>query len=161
MSLLNFDATSVDSAAPYDVIPAGEYLSCVVDSQVKTTKAGNGEYLELVFEVMEGQYKGRKVWQRVNIKNPNPKAEAAAKRELSSLCKAVGVLNVQYSEVLHNIPLMVQLQVEEGSNGYGPQNRVKSYGSAGSTAPAQTPAPAAISAAAASSSVPVWKRPSA
>ena len=139
-------------------MPVGEYLSTIVSSTVKTTKAGTGQYLELVFELLEGEFKGRKIWQRINFNNPNPKAEAVAKRELSTLCRALGVLNVQHSELLHNIPVVVQLQIDEGANGYGPQNRVKTYSPANgatTTSVAASETPAANSSG---DAVPVWKR---
>lgn len=163
MALLNFDATTVEPSSSLSVLPAGPYLGCIVDSQVKTTKAGNGQYLEIVFEVMEGEHKGRKVWQRINYVNPNPKAQAVAKRELANLCMALGIMHVQHSEIFHNIPLVVQLEIEEGTNGYGPSNRIKSYSSAQSKAQ-----PAATSAISVNTtvnptdeSIPVWKRKSA
>ncbi len=157
MALLNFDASNYDPAPAYDVLPVGEYLSTIVSSAVKSTKAGTGQYLELVFELIEGEFKGRKIWQRINFNNPNPKAEAAAKRELSTLCRALGVLNVQHSELLHNIPVIVQLQIEDGTNGYGPQNRVKTYSAANSISATPATNQEAHSASA-GESVPVWKR---
>lgn len=161
MALLNFDATTVEPNASLSVVPAGEYLGCIVDSQVKSTKAGNGQFLELVFEIVHGEHQGRKIWQRINFKNPNPKAEAVAKRELANLCKALGILHVQHSEVLHNIPLMVQIEVEEGSNGYGPSNRIKSYSPGKGKTQTSVGAEGAITTTAADATVPVWKRKSA
>jgi hypothetical protein len=165
MAILNFDASTYDPSPSFDVLPVGKYLATIVDSKVKPTKAGTGEYLELVFEIAEGEFINRKIWQRINFRNPSPKAEAAAKRDLSTLCRAVGVLNVQQSEYLHNIPVVIDLQIEESTNGYAPQNRIKTYSSASesntaapATPRATTSAVIANAANAASASVPPWKR---
>jgi len=37
---------------------------------MKPTKTGSGTYLELTFQVIEGQYKNRLLWSRLNLSNP-------------------------------------------------------------------------------------------
>ena len=39
----------------FDVLPMGDYTLVVVDSQVKPTKDGSGEYLNCEMEVVDGQ----------------------------------------------------------------------------------------------------------
>lgn len=161
MAQLNFDANNVEPSESFDVLPKGKYLCMAVASQIKPTKSGTGEYLEITFEVLDGHGKGRKIWERLNIRNANKKAEEISQRALSALCRAVGVLNLQDTDQLHNIPVMLEVDIEE-REGYSPQNRVKGYISSGSSAPvasspalrqAAVPAPAPAAAAA-----PVWKR---
>ena len=69
-NLNNFDARAVEPIAEFEPIPAGKYLTAISTSEMKDTKNGNGSYLELEFAVLEGQYKGRKLWARLNLKNP-------------------------------------------------------------------------------------------
>ena len=66
-----------------------------------------------------------------------------AKRELSSICHATGVLRPKCKEELHNIPMIVHVVQVEGRNGI--QNEIKGWkakeGAAQSAAPApSTPA---------------------
>ena len=107
MVQLNFNANEVDPAVDFEALPAGKYLAAVTESGMKATKNGSGQYLELVFEVVEGPYKGRKLWERLNLQNPNQTAEAIAKGKLSSLCRAVGVMAPRDSMELHNLPLTI------------------------------------------------------
>jgi len=74
MSTLNFDANTVEPSTGFDPIPAGKYPAVIIESEMKTTKSGTGRYLELTFEVIDGEYHGRKVWARLNLENPNSTA---------------------------------------------------------------------------------------
>jgi len=164
MASIHFDASTVDPADTFDVLPKGKYLAMAVASQIKPTKSGTGDYLEITFEVIDGQAKGRKIWERLNIHNSNKKAEEISQRQLSSLCRAIGVMNLVDTDQLHNIPVVLEIGIEE-RDGYDPQNRVKSYSAAGgapapvASSPAlRAAAPAAPAAPAASSGTPVWKK---
>ena len=73
-NLHGFNANDVEPEFGFEAIPAGHYLAAISDSQMKVTKTGNGEYLELTFQVIEGQYKNRRVWSRLNLNNPSQQA---------------------------------------------------------------------------------------
>ena len=107
VELNGFDANEVDPMLEFEPIPAGRYLAVIVASKDKDTKSGNGSYLELEFEVLEGEYRGRKLWSRLNLHNPSQKAVEIAQAELSSICRAVGVMTPKESADLHNIPLLI------------------------------------------------------
>lgn len=156
----HFDATQVAPREDFSPIPVGEYSAHIVDSDVKPTKNNTGHYAELEFEVTAGEFKGRKVWARLNLDNPNPKAVEIAQRELSAICHAVGVLQVTDTQQLHYKPLVIRVDIEE-RDGYSPQNVIKAYkaapggqGNAPATG-AATAAPAATSASP-SSAAPPW-----
>jgi hypothetical protein len=61
MGNLDFNANTVEPATDFEPIPAGKYVAAVVASEMKPTKAGTGNYLELTFEVLEGEFKGRMI----------------------------------------------------------------------------------------------------
>ena len=92
MAQLDFDASSVQPLDVYEAIPAGEYEAVITDSEMKANKSNTGMFLELKTEIISGDYSGRKLTARLNLKNPSVKAVEMAKRELSSICHAVGVL---------------------------------------------------------------------
>lgn len=162
MAFINFNAETVEPAAAYDVLPKGKYLCMAIASELKATKNGTGEYLQITFEVIDGPYKGRKVFERLNIRNQNKTAEDIAQRALSALCHAVGVLNLQDSDQLHNIPVVLDISIDEPKGDYEAQNRVKGYSSAGGGAAPRAAAPAAAApapaAAAPAAGKPVWKK---
>ena len=74
MATLNFNANEVEPALEFEAIPAGKYLAVITASEIKATQSGSGSYLELTFEVIEGEYRARKLWARLNLDNPNPVA---------------------------------------------------------------------------------------
>lgn len=128
MSLLHgFDANQVDPNVEFEPIPAGKYLAMIIDSEEKVTRAGSGSYLQLTFQILEGEYKGRFVWARLNLNNPNATAVQIAKAELSALCRAVGVMTPQDPADLHNLPLIISVRCKKrpDSDEYG--NEIKGY----------------------------------
>lgn len=123
---LNFDATQVQPTSTFDPLPNGTYRMHVTESEVKPTRNGSGQYLQLVWEVIDGDFKGRKVWDRLNIENANQTAKEIALRSLSAICHAAGVLKLSHSTQLHHKPVMVKLVVKQDA-GYEPRNEVKGY----------------------------------
>jgi hypothetical protein len=149
----SFDATTVAPREDFSALPAGEYLAQIVDSDMKPTKANNGQYAELTFEVMEGDCKGRRVWARLNLDNPNPKAVEIAQRDLSAICRAAGKLQIRDTQELHYKPMVIRVEVSR-REGYADSNEIKAYKASGN-APAQSSAAAATNSA---DSTPPWQR---
>lgn len=141
MSLLNFNAEEVAPSAGFDAIPAGKYQVVVTESEMKPTKSGTGQYLELTFEVIEGEFKGRKLWSRLNLENPNEQAVAIARADLSAICRAVNVLRPRDSAELHNLPLVISVRCRKNPESDELVNEIKGYEArSGGFAPAQAPA---------------------
>lgn len=162
MALLGFDATTVQpDTGQLDPIPAGWYIVSMDESDVKPTNDGLGARLAVRFVVLDGQYAGRKIYSGFNIRNANPVAQEIAFKQLSALAHAVGVLNVQDSAQLHNIPLKVRVKIKPPKDGYEAQNEITAYkninedvgGATASTAPVPG-APSAPSIPAAPSAPP-------
>lgn len=154
-----FDATQVEPNAPFEVIPAGDYTVQITASSMEQNKAGTGSYLKLELEIVDGQQAGRKIFDRLNLDNPNAQAVEIAQRTLSSICHAVGVLSVSDSEDLHMRPMIAKVKVEPRSDRPGEfSNSIGGYkpvtGSGQGQQAASKPAPAKPAAA---SSAP-WKR---
>lgn len=121
-----YDATSGETMGESSPLPAGEYVAAIVKSEYREAKSGNGNaYINLEFEVLDGQYQGRRFWTMLNLWNHNQTAVEIAQRELNSICHAVGKLRVSDSEQLHNIPMLVRLAVKTDS--YGEKNETKGY----------------------------------
>ena len=141
MALLNFDANTVAPSAPLEPIPAWWYNVSIVGSEMKPTKTQGNAYLELELQVIDGQYAGRKVFDRLNLHNTNAVAAEIAYRTLSAICHATGVIQVADSQQLHGIPLQAQVSLREGrtegEKTYGPSNEVKGYKALENAAPAQ------------------------
>lgn len=149
-NLRGFDANTVEPVSGFDPIPAGKYLAVIADSQMKLTKSGNGSYLELAFQIIEGPYMNRMVWARLNLDNPSEPARKIAQSELSAICRAVGVLAPNDSVELHNLPLVIHVRCKKRSDTGELANEIKGY------SPRETPS--SHNVAAATSNTPPWKR---
>jgi hypothetical protein len=148
MSTLNFNAHEVDPATIFDPIPAGKYIAVITESEMKPTKTGNGHFLELTLEVVEGEYKGRKVWARLNLDNPNQTAVKIAQSELSAICRAVNVMQPQDSVELHNLPMEITVKCRKREDADEITNEIKGYAERGASANPSAPAEQAKSSAA-------------
>ncbi len=153
MALLTSNANEVEPHAPFEVIPAGKYNAVIVESEMKATRAGTGRYLKLVFEITDGEYAGRKLFASINLENPNQDAVRIGRAELSAVCHAVNVLDLQDTVQLHNLPMVISVRVKKNQDGE-PTNEVRGYEAA---AIVRTPtAPPAAQPRPAASATPPW-----
>jgi hypothetical protein len=91
-NLNGFNAHEVEPSTSFDPLPAGKYIAAITGSETKPTKNGDGNYLQLEFTILDGEYKDRKVWDRLCLNHPNPQTVKIARGNLSALCRAVGVM---------------------------------------------------------------------
>lgn len=149
--LRGFDANQVEPSADFEPIPAGKYEAVITESEMKPTKAGTGHYLQLTFQVIEGEFKNRFLWARLNLDNPNATAVQIARAELSAICRAVGVMAPNDSTELHNLPLVISVKCKKRDDTGELTNEIKGYSKK------ESEPPAAVAATA--NSTPPWKRP--
>jgi len=147
MAALNFNAAEVEPQQSFDALPPGRYEVIISESEMKDTKAGTGQYLQLTFDVIGGQHNGRKLWSRLNLVNPNATAVGIAERELSAICHCVGIITPSDSEELHDRPLIVDVIQELNPMSGQQTNRIKGYSQADGSPAAGKPAPKAKPAA--------------
>jgi len=135
-----FDANTINPNTAFEPLPAGWYNVMITDSEMKQTKAGTGYYLQLTLQVLDGQYANRKLFERLNLVNPNPTAQEIAQQTLSAICHATGVLQITDSVQLHNKPMAVKTTVKHDEQ-YGDKNEIKGYKAteAQQAPPAQAP----------------------
>jgi hypothetical protein len=124
---LNFDATTVEPDAGFETIPPGWYNVAIDESTMKPTKDGAGSYLELRFNVLDGQYANRKLYTRLNLKNANVQTVEIAQKQLSAICHAVKVLRPQKSEELHGLPLKGKVKIRPAQGDYEASNEFTAY----------------------------------
>ena len=156
----SFDATSVEPTTPYELLPAGTYRAQIVESEMRVTKNGMGRFLWLMLDILDGEHKGRKLFDQLNLVNPNPTTVEIAQRTLSAICHATGKLQVNDSEELHLIPLTIQVKVKPPKNGYGESNAISYLPPERGAAPPRSARPAsdADTAAPAKMASAPWKK---
>ncbi len=129
MSKLSFDANKVKPQVALDPFPAGWYNAHVTKTDLKPTpgKAGKaaGKRLEIEFTILDGDYKGRKVFDGFNLENANPVAAQIGNEQLSAVCHATGVFKVTDTAQLHGKPLQLKVGYEGEHDGYDARNNYK------------------------------------
>jgi len=150
-NLNGFDANEVEPTTTFEPLPAGKYLAAITESEMKPTKSGSGSYLQLTFTILEGEYKNRVLWARLNLNNPNATAVKIARGELSAICRAVGVLQPRDSVDLHNLPLVITVKLKKRDDTGELTNEIKGYARKDAANGQQPQAPV-------TDNTPPWKR---
>jgi len=143
----SFDATSVEPTTAYELLPAGKYRAQIVESEMRVTRNGMGQFLWLMIDILDGEHKGRKIFDQLNLVNPNPTTVEIAQRTLSAICHATGKMHVSDSEELHLIPMTIQVKIKPPKNGYGESNAIAYLPPEQVGAPARAVKPAVTPAA--------------
>lgn len=106
MVALNFNRESVAPNVALEPVPSGQYTVAITNSVEKPTKNGLGAYLELEMTIQGGEFNGRKIFDRLNIRNPNEQTMEIAYRTLSSILYVTGVPAMQDTQQLHGRPFI-------------------------------------------------------
>lgn len=141
-----YDANA-EAQQQFDPLPTGDYPAQIVDSDMKPTKKNDGHFLELEYDVIDGPCKGRKVWVRLNLDNPNAKAVEIANRQFASIREATGVANPRDSQELHYKPHTIRVEFIKAGTTKGTKtydrdaNEVKAWSKLGDDIPGFDDAP--------------------
>lgn len=115
-----FDPNSVEPAKDFDVLPPGKYSVLIESAEVKQTKAGTGHYLGLVLLVVDGPCKNRKLFDNINLQNPNVQCEEIGRRTYAALCLAVGLSATDATQLVNKV-VIAHVKVKND------QNNVRTY----------------------------------
>ena len=166
MAQLHFNAETVAPDAGFTPLPAGIYTTMITDSEVKLTRSG-GEMAVFTLQVVDGQFAGRKVFARINVRNQSAEAERIGQSQLSALCHAAGVLQLVDTAQLHGKVVRARVKIRKDATGqYGDSNEVNGFEAVGGAQPPSAPAytapalaqPATSAPAPAGAATPPWKR---
>jgi hypothetical protein len=131
MTQFNHTVNPDEQEDVFDIVPAGEYVAVIEESSIVANKQGTGEILKLTYQVIDGPFKGRKIFNNLNIKHSgsekSAQTEAIARKSLNSICVAVGLQGtITDTTQLHDKPLKVDVKVSESAE-YGKQNKIKKH----------------------------------
>lgn len=157
MPSFNFDAsahqpTETPRRGP---LTPGMYQVMVVDSEIKQTQAGTGEYIALKLQVVDGEHSGRWIWDNLNIRNPNKTAEDIARNQLQMLCLAAGVTKMTNTEQLHDRPVLASVELDRKDPS---RNRVVGYAALSAAQTPRATKPASATPESAKSAARPWER---
>ena len=98
------------------LIPPSKYQGMFVTSELKPTKDGNGQFLEMKALITQGEYRDTEFIERLNLINQNATAVKIAYETLAKIAKAVGFAQIPSdSSDLHNKPLLLVIKTEKGT----------------------------------------------
>ena len=142
----------------FEPLPAGWYSATISQSELKDTKAGNGQYIKLRYDITGPTHQGRVVFGNLNIKNASTKAEEIGRQQLGEIMRAIGLAKVTDTDQLIGGNLGIKLVVKTGEYA---GNEIKGYkslgvGSPAAVAPFKPVGPAA--GAAPAKSAPPWAK---
>lgn len=134
-----YNAAEMPESQSFEPVPAGWYTARVANAEVKQTRAGNGSYISVRFDVTGPSHEGRVIFTNINISNPNPKAEEIGHQQLGELMRAINLGTLQDTDQLIGGACQIKVKIRR-SEEYGDQNEVQAY-KATSGSPAPGPAP--------------------
>jgi len=128
MARFGFDPNEYkDQVNNFSPVPRGIYKLKAIEAEEFDTRAGDGTYIRVVFEVVDGDYARRKIFQNFNINNPSEQAQDIGRGQVYAWRMACNRPTAEDSDQLLEIPFMGAVDVEEGKGGYGPQNRIRRF----------------------------------
>lgn len=109
---LNEELEAVEMNTSYDPLPAGTYNVTIIGAENKETNAKNGWYIKLTLEVADGRYQGRRLWENMNYRNPNPMTEEIGKRTLKTVMAHCNIGELRSTDQFlgHSLPVQVTLK---------------------------------------------------
>jgi len=126
-SLDGFDANTVEPSKSFGLIPKSDYDAMIVESEKKTTNAGDGEYIKLTFQICSGEFINRKLWLNLNLWNKNAEAQTIAKGQLSAICRAVGIMTPKDTTELHNKPMKISIGTRKNKQSGDLENNINGF----------------------------------
>lgn len=146
----NFDANQVAPAQPgMTVYPPGWYTVRIIEQELKSAKEKpQNQFLELKYEILDGEQAGRHIFDRWNLVNDDPTAVRIGYATMSSVCRVTGQFQIQHTAQLNGHPFRIKLRVqppETGRDGkeYPAKNRIVEYGNMQGLGPDGKPSSAA------------------
>ena len=125
----------------FEPIPDGIYKVGLEKVEIKTTRKGDGKYLNCMFSIIKGDHKFEKwkLFDMFNLENKSERAVEISRSRLAEMLMAAGfseeaaesaVLTALTSltevEEALSVPILVEVYTKE-QEGYKPQNKIKKY----------------------------------
>ena len=130
MAKFGFDSSEVDlndmPSGSYEPIPPGDYVLSATEAVEKTTKSG-GEMIAVTFEVVKGEFEGRKIWNNFNTRNASEVAQRIGRQQLVFWATACGKPDCDDTDKLIDKPFKASVGIDKGTGGYADSNVVKSF----------------------------------
>lgn len=138
---ITLDSLPQAPQADYAPIPDGWYDATIGSAEVKQTKAGNGAYISVRYNITGPAHGGRVIFGNVTTRNVNPKAEEIGRQHIGEIMRATGLSKLGDTDQLVGASLKIKVTTSKSAE-YGDKNEVKGWRPSGNGAPAPAAAPA-------------------
>lgn len=108
-------------------LPAGWYDVHAKASDLKSTKSGDGTYINLQLLVDGPSHAGRSLWAKLNITNKNQKAEEIGRAQLRTICEAAGIEEISDTDQLVGARFACKVVVIDSNWQGEPDNEIKGF----------------------------------
>ncbi len=115
-----------DGAPTRSLLPDGKYVVQVIKSEIKSTKAGDGSYINMTLKVLKGDKAGKMLWKMITLSNPSAQAEEIGQKQIYILNRICGLKRLEDTEQYHGVPMMVEVYTKK-SEGYPDKNEIASF----------------------------------
>jgi hypothetical protein len=104
--------------------PPGEFMVRIESTEIKDTKAGDGQYILVTMMGLDGDMAGREIIDRINFNNPNPLAVEIAQRTMGQLAFILQK-PLSDNEQLNGLECKLKITVTPPKNGKEAGNNFK------------------------------------
>ena len=124
----DFNANSIEAPkSDFELLPPGSYNVRVLEAEESTTRKGDPG-IKLSFEVTDGDYMNRRLWERCWIKHSSEAFAGREQARFASLCRAVGVPQPQSTDEFLGLECVAKVIIEKSKNpDYADQNKCQDY----------------------------------
>lgn len=124
MGINSLNEIEADSGPGYSAIPPGQYRALVLEVDLRTTKAGTGQYLACKFQLLDAPYDRRFVWSNLNISNPSEQAQKIGRAQFKDFSQACGFEDLQDTDQLLDQEIGLDIVLDKVDN---TRNQVRGY----------------------------------
>jgi hypothetical protein len=139
----------------FEPLPEGWYNAAITGAEIKSTKAGDGKYIAVKYNITGPSHQGRVVFGNLNIKNASTKAEEIGRQQLGEIMRAIGLAKVSDTDQLIGGNLGIKLSVRTGEYA---GNEIKAFRALGGATPAAAPFKSVAPAATSAKAAPPWAK---
>jgi len=134
-----------EKSGDYTPIPAGWYHGTIDAADLKTTKAGTGQYISITFKVEGPTHQNRLVFSMINIASPSQVAQNIGLQQLKKIMQAIGLADLEDTDQLIGGMIRAKVDIKPASGDYSAANTIKDYKSMSDSVPANaSPAQASM-----------------
>jgi hypothetical protein len=153
------DLPQREEAGNYDPLPAGWYTANISGAELKATKAGDGQYIAVRYDITGPTHQGRVVFGNINVRNASAKAEEIGRQQLGEIMRAIGLAKVSDTDELIGGGLSIKLDIKEATADYKARNEVRGFKALeGSPTTFKAAAPASAPASGPAKAAPPWAK---